>query len=158
MKKVFFLLIALSLASCEGMHKRKISSEEILSQETRELNWHEVDNYPAFEECRRYIDEENSKRCFGEKVAAYFYAHLDHRKPVVTTALHDTIFLHLKISETGHPKIDSMEIDSIVSRQLPEIASWLEQSVDSLTKIYPATKRGIPVVTTFRMPIVIQAE
>ena len=51
-----------------------------------------------------------------------------------------------------------MEIDSIVSRQLPEIASWLEQSVDSLPKIYPATKRGIPVVTTFRMPIVIQAE
>jgi hypothetical protein len=96
--------------------------------------------------------------CFGNKVANYFYARLEVKKPVVTESLNDTIYLYLKISEKGFPAIDSVKVDSLVVQQLPEIKDWLEQSVDSLPKIYPASKRGIPVVTTFQMPIVIQAE
>ena len=144
--------------SCDEFETRKISSEEILSEESRALNWHEVDQYPAFKECREYIQEKASKECFGNKVATYFYARLEEKQPVVTEALNDTIFLYLRISEKGIPSIEQMEIDSLVIDQLPEIRSWLVQSVDSLPKIYPATKRGIPVVTSFKMPVVIKAE
>ncbi len=145
-------------ASCENFQTRKISSEEILSEESRELNWHEVDQYPAFEECRELMELEAAKTCFGNKVSNYFYAQLEVQQPVVTETLNDTLYLYLKISEKGIPAIDSIEVDSVVVQQLPEIEQWLRQSVDSLPKIYPATKRGIPVVTTFKMPVVIKAE
>lgn len=158
MKKPLFSLFLLAFFSCDQFETKKISSEEILSEETRELNWHEVDQYPAFEECREYLQEDKSKECFGNKVANYFYAHLEEKQPVVTMALNDTIYLYLRISERGVPSIDEMEVDSLVVDQLPEIRTWLTQSVDSLPKIYPATKRGIPVVTTFKMPVVIKAE
>lgn len=158
MKKILLLVLFIIFASCEDFQTRKISSEEILSEETRELNWHEVDQYPAFEECRRIVEAEAAKTCFGNKVSRYFYAHLETKRPVVTTALDDTLYLYLKISEKGIPVIDSMEIDSLVIQELPKIKDWLTQSVDSLPKIYPATKRGIPVVTTFKMPVVIKAE
>ena len=158
MKKPLFSLFLLAFFSCDQFETKKISSEEILSEETRELNWHEVDQYPAFEECREYLQEDKSKECFGNKVANYFYARLEEKQPVVTMALNDTIYLYLRISERGVPSIDEMEVDSLVVDQLPEIRTWLTQSVDSLPKIYPATKRGIPVVTTFKMPVVIKAE
>lgn len=158
MKKTLLFTLLISLTSCEYFETRKVTSEEILSEETRELNWHEVDQYPTFEECRDIVEADAAKTCFGNKVATYFYARLEAKQPVVTETLNDTLYLYLKISEKGIPAIDSMEVDSLVVAQLPEIRSWLVQSVDSLPKIYPATKRGIPVVTTFKMPIVIQAE
>ncbi len=159
MKKTLFLIfLCLIFVSCEEFKTRKISSEEILVEETRDFNWHEVDQYPAFSECRSITEVEAAKSCFGNKVAQYFYSRLEAKQPVVTEALDDTLYLYLKISEKGKPEIDSMEIDSLVIVQLPEIRTWLSQSVDSLPKIYPATKRGIPVKTTFRMPIVIKAE
>ncbi|NJW52358.1 hypothetical protein [Salinimicrobium oceani] len=157
-KSLFLMLFPLVFASCEEFQTRKISSEEILIEETRDFNWHEVDNYPAFAECRNITEVEAAKACFGNKVSQYFYSRLEAKQPVVTEALDDTLYLYLKISEKGTPAIDSMEIDSLVLNQLPEIRSWLSQSVDSLPKIYPATKRGIPVKTTFRMPVVIKAE
>ena len=158
MKKPLLFILLLTCLSCDEFETRKVSSEEILSEETRALNWHEVDQYPAFKECREYIQEDKSKECFGNKVASYFYARLEEKQPVVTEALDDTIYLYLRISEKGVPSIEEMEIDTLVVNQLPEIKTWLIQSVDSLPKIYPATKRGIPVVTTFKMPVVIKAE
>ena len=159
MKKTLLLvLISFLLLSCEEFTTRKISSEEILIEETRDFNWHEVDNYPAFAECRNITEVEAAKACFGNKVSQYFYSRLEAKQPVVTEALDDTLYLYLKISEKGRPAIDSMEIDSLVMSQLPDIRTWLTESVDSLPKIYPATKRGIPVKTTFRMPVVIKAE
>ncbi len=158
MNKTLLFLFLVAFTSCEYFEKKKISSEEILSQETKELNWQEVDQYPAFEECRDLMESNAAKTCFGNKVARYFYARLEAKQPVVTESINDTLYLYLKISEKGIPAIDSMEVDSLVVQQLPEIREWLKQSVDSLPKIYPATKRGIPVVTRFKMPIVIQAE
>lgn len=147
-----------ALLACDRFETKKITSEEILQEETRELNWHEVDQYPAFSECREIMEEDAAKTCFGNKVAEYFYARLEAKQPVVTRELNDTLYLFLKISEKGIPAIDSTQIDSVTVEQLPEIRTWLTESVDSLPKIYPATKRGIPVVTTFKMPIVIKAE
>lgn len=157
-KTLLLILISFLLFSCEEFNTRKISSEEILIEETRDFNWHEVDQYPAFAECQNINEVEAAKSCFGSKVAEYFYTHLEEKQPVVTTALDDTLYLYLKISEKGKPAIDSMEIDSLVMAQLPEIRTWLTESVDSLPNIFPATKRGIPVKTTFRMPVVIKAE
>ncbi|MGB7841780.1 MAG: hypothetical protein WBL21_03240 [Salinimicrobium sp.] len=158
MKRLLLVISIFSLFACDRFETKKITSEEILQEETRELNWHEVDQYPAFGECREIMEEDAAKACFGNKVAEYFYARLEKKQPVVTRELNDTLYLYLKISEKGIPAIDSMEIDSAVVRQLPRIKTWLRESVDSLPKIYPATKRGIPVMTTFKMPIVIKAE
>lgn len=156
-KKLLFLLIPF-LVACDQFETRKINSEDILSEETRDFNWEEVDQYPAFKECRDIMDEEVARTCFGNKVAEYVYARLEQKQPVVSASLQDTLLLYISISEKGIPAIDSMEIDTVVIQHLPKIKSWLHQSIDSLPKIYPANKRGIPVGTKFRMPIVIKTD
>lgn len=158
MKKSLLLLWIPVFVACDQFQTKKVSSEEILSEETKDLNWHEVDQYPTFRECEDILDVEEAKSCFGNKVAEYVYSRLEQKKPVVTRPLHDTLGLHLVVSAEGIPSIDSVEIDSLVVQHLPKIRTWIQESVDSLPKIEPAIKRGIPVSTKFKMSIVLQSD
>lgn len=157
MKRTLLLLFPFLLLSC-NFETKKISSEEVLELESQTLNWKEVDQYPAFEDCQDETELNAARDCFEREVAENVYAYLAKQQPVVTEEINDTLLLYIEISKEGRPQIDSVEIDSLTTKQLPEIRSWLIQSIDSLPKIYPASKRGIPVSTVFKMPIVIKAE
>ncbi|MDT0688089.1 hypothetical protein [Autumnicola psychrophila] len=159
MKRTLLLIsIFLIFTSC-NFETKKISSEEVLDQESKMLNWKEVDEYPAFEDCQQETELAQAKNCFERKVAENIYAYLAKQQPVVTESIDDTLYLYLEISKQGRPKIDSIvSIDTTLTNQLPKIEEWLYQSIDSLPKIYPASKRGIPVSTVFRMPVLIKAE
>ncbi len=151
-------VLALVVISC-NFETKKISSEEVLEQESRSLNWKEVDEYPAFEDCQQETELTAARKCFETKVAENVYAYLQKQQPVVSESINDTIFIYLEVTKNGKPEIDSISaIDTTLTNQLPKIENWLQESIDSLPKIYPASKRGIPVSTAFKMPIVIKAE
>lgn len=158
MKKPLLLLLLTMIFGCNNFETRKISSEEVLDQESRSLNWKEVDEYPAFENCKNITELEKARECFEATVANSVYSYLSRQDPIVTENIDDTLYVHLEISKTGRPTIESIEVDSLVTHQIPELKLWLHQSIDSLPKIYPAIKRGIPVSSVFTMPIVIRAE
>lgn len=158
MRTALLCLLFAVLTGCNNFETRKISSEEVLDQETRSLNWKEVDEYPAFDHCRNISEIEKAKECFESTVANSVYTYLSRQEPIVTEAIDDTVFVHLEISKTGIPTIESIDADSLVTTQLPELQLWLKQSIDSLPKIHPASKRGIPVSSVFIMPVMIKAE
>lgn len=158
MRKFLLLILFPILTGCNNFETRKISSEEVLDQESKILNWKEVDEYPAFENCKNIDELTKSRECFEATLANSIYAYLARQEPIVTQAIDDTLILYLEITKTGKPIIDSVFVDTMVTNQLPDLKVWLQQSVDSLPKIYPAIKRGIPVSSAFKMPIVIKAE
>src|SRR5690606_577956 len=158
MKKALLLFLFTLLTGCNNFETRKISSEEVLDQESKSLNWREVDEYPAFEHCRNITDIDKAKECFESTVAASVNNYLSRQEPIVTEAIDDTVFVHLEISKTGVPTIDSIDADSLVTSQIPELQLWIKQSIDSLPRIHPASKRGIPVSGVFIMPVMIKAE
>lgn len=158
MKKALLFLFCIVLTGCNNFETRKISSEEVLDQESRSLNWKEVDEYPAFDNCKNITEIERARECFETTVANSVNAYLSRQEPIVTEAIDDTVFVHLEISKTGIPTIESIEADSLVTSQIPDLQIWLKQSIDSLPRIHPAHKRGIPVSSVFIMPIVIKAE
>ena len=157
MKKALLVLSIFMFVSC-NFETKKISSEEVLEQESRSLNWREVDEYPAFKDCEQLTALEAAKNCFENKVTQTIYSFLAGQQPVVTKSINDTLYLYLEIDKKGKPRIDSIKVDTLVVNQLPKIENWLRQSIDSLPQIYPASKRGIPVSTVFKMPVVIKAE
>ncbi|CAM4250325.1 hypothetical protein [Gillisia limnaea] len=158
MKKTLLLILFSVLAGCNNFETKKITSEEVLELESSTLNWKEVDEYPAFENCKNITELNKARDCFETTVANSVYAYLARQEPIVTEVIDDTIYVHLEISKTGKPVISSIEVDTLVTNQIPELKLWLKQSIDSLPKIYPASKRGIPVNSVFKMPIVIKAE
>ena len=158
MRKFLLLILFPILAGCNNFETKKISSKEVLDQESKTLNWKEVDEYPTFENCKNIDELTKSRECFEATLANSIYAYLTRKEPIVTQAIDDTLILYLEITKTGKPKIDSIFVDSLVTNQLPDLKLWLQQSLDSLPKIYPAIKRGIPVSSAFKMPIVIKAK
>jgi len=152
-----FVIALLVISSC-NFETKKISSEEVLELESKTLNWKEVDEYPAFEDCQNETELLAARECFEREVAENIYAYLSKQQPVVTESIDDPLYRYLAINSAGRPEIDSVKIDSTLNNQLPELRMWLDQSIDSLPKIYPASKRGVPVSTVFKMPIVIKAE
>lgn len=158
MKKIIILILLPLFLGCNNFETKKISSEEVLDKETRSLNWKEVDEYPAFENCKNISELEKARDCFEATVANSVNAYLARQEPIVTEAIDDTLYVHLEISKTGRPTIESIEVDTLVTNQIPELKLWLQQSIDSLPQIFPASKRGIPVSSIFIMPIVIKAE
>lgn len=158
MKKYLLLFLFPALLGCNDFETRKITSEQVLEHETKSLNWKEVDEYPAFENCKNIVELQKAIDCFEATVAGSVNAYLARQEPIVTETIDDTVFVHLEISKSGEPTIESIEADTVVTNQIPELKLWLRQSIDSLPKIFPAIKRGIPVSSVFTMPIVIKAE
>ena len=156
MKRAIIPVLLFTLLSC-NFETKKISSEEVLEEEKSTLNWREVDEYPAFENCRDQKELAAARNCFENRITRTIYAYLSAQKPVVTESIHDTMFLYIEVSKKGEAKIDSVQIDTMVTRQLPDMEQWLRESLDSLPKIYPASKRGIPVSSVFKMPVVVKA-
>jgi hypothetical protein len=137
MRKILLLLIFPFLVCCKNFETKKISSEEVFNKETKSLNWKEVDEYTAFENCKSITDLSKARSCFEATVANSIYAYLTKQEPIVTQSIDDTLFLYLEISKSGKPVVDSIRVDSVVTYQLPELDKWVRQSVDSLPKIYP---------------------
>jgi len=70
----------------------------------------------------------------------------------------DTIEIDFSVSNTGELQIIKMSMDSLVEVRLPRLKTLIPESIDSLSIIAPAYKRGIPVNTTFTLPIVLKTE
>tara|TARA_R110002020_G_scaffold296658_1_gene512374 strand:- start:181033 stop:181509 length:477 start_codon:yes stop_codon:yes gene_type:complete len=156
MNKLLFLLVLLALSGCKDMETKKVSSETFLKEELKTINMSELDEYPTFESCDYLEDKEEKWLCFEQKLASNFYQYLQSKTLVFSQAMQDTVWVKIAVNAEGTPKIDNILIPVSVKQDLPKLDVWLHQSLDSLPKIYPAIKRGIPVKTTFKLPVVIQ--
>ena len=74
----------------------------------------------------------------------------------VTNDLSETLVLGFLVDEKGKIAITSMKIDSLLKVQIPLLATTIMEGIKTLQPIAPAYKRGIPVKTTFKLPLVIK--
>jgi len=157
MKKILILvLIFFGFSSCQFFETEKISSETFLEEEIKLINWTDVDSYPVFKECNGVSGKLEAKTCFETTLSDYLYKTIQSDTIVVSTDLNETITIDFMVSEKGKLSITKMDIDSILHNQLPFLESKIIQGLDLLQPIAPAYKRGIPVKTTFKLPIVIK--
>lgn len=140
------------------METKKVSSKTFLEEELKSIDMTEVDEYPTFEACDWSQEKNERYQCFQEKLASNFYEQLQTKTMIFDKKIHDTIWLHLSVSEQGILQVESAQISQVINRNVPELETWLSQSLDSLPQVHPAIKRGIPVKTTFKMPVIIEVD
>ncbi len=154
--KLFILIICLS--SCEYFDKKKVNSQDIVKEELETFNWNEVDEYPSFNNCNSSDTKELRKQCFQTTLANHITSQLALRKIVVTEDLNDTINMSFSISEKGDLRILNIEDNQNITSQIPDINTFLTESLNNLPEISPAIKRGQQVKTEFKIPIIIKVE
>jgi len=153
---VFFLLLCVS--SCDYFDKKKVSSQDILKEDLKTFNWNEVDEYPTFTSCDTSSTKAERKQCFEVTLTTFISQELLQEKIVVTQDINDTITINFLISEKGVLSVLKVDSREQITSQIPKIDSLLIQSLKGLPQILPAFKRGQPVKTEFKLPIVIKVD
>ena len=152
MKQLASILLILVL-SCNYFETKKISSQDIVNQELKTINWNEVDEYPSFSSCDSVSGKEQRKLCFETTILNHVNLYLSQQQIVVSKNVEDTIHMKIQIDKKGTLHVLDIKTASKTKVLLPEIDSLLLGSVTSLPKIFPATKRGQQVSTEYVLPI-----
>ncbi|PZW38639.1 hypothetical protein LX95_02661 [Mesonia algae] len=158
MYKITWVFLFFSLLGCQQMETKKVFSDEIAAEELKHINWNDVETYPSFPECEKCDEKAKQKRCFEQRLTQIIYENLETHQVVLQDNLHEKVMVVIGVSAKGEVKIASLKASEHLKAQLPEFESWLEKAVTNLPKTYPAQKRGIPVNTSFQLPLTIQSE
>ena len=157
-KGLLLLLISIGFSSCQFFETEKISSETFLEEEIKSINWNDVDSYPIFKECENVSGKLAIKSCFETTLINQLYHSINSENFIVSSDLNEEVLIEFIVNEKGKLLISSIEIDSLLQAQIPVLKNYILASIDSLQPIAPAYKRGIPVQTTFKLPIAIKTE
>lgn len=158
MKQLKFLLILLLASSCQYFNTEKISSDAFYEEKIKTIDWEQVDGYPAFSNCEQFTEKEERKQCFETTLSRHIYEFIENKKLVTQSDLNSTVQLKFTISNKGEITSLDITVDSLLHQKFPLLKEWLTESIDSLPKLEPATKEGVPVETKFTLPVLIQAE
>lgn len=156
MRNLSILCLLCLLTACDWSAKREEKTQELVDQEIRAIDWEDVDQYPLFADCDELANKPEQKKCFMETLLRHFSKSLQESDFVLEAEIKDTIFVDFRMEDTGAITLINIKIDQQINQQLPEFQSQIEKSLNSLPKIEPALKRGIPVSAKFRIPIVLQ--
>ena len=152
MKRLASILLILIL-SCNYFETKKLSSQDIVNQELKTINWNEVDEYPSFSSCDSVSGKEQRKLCFETTVLNHVNLYLAQQQIVVSKDVEDTVHMKIRIDKKGTLHVLDINTASNTKLFLPEIDSLLLGSVSSLPQIFPATKQGQQVSTEFVLPV-----
>ena len=157
MKNAYYLLLAFFLlTSCQFFETDKISTETFYEEELKTLNWKDVDQYPAFLQCNAVAEKLAQKACFENVLSSRIYEYIHAKKIVAHRNLNDTVILDFSINKEAVLYVTKIKMDSVLRAEFPNLEKWILESVDSVSIVAPAFKRGIPVKTEFTLPIIIK--
>lgn len=149
-KGIFFLVLITVFTSCKQLSDEK--NKELISKDSLDLSV--VDESPAFEECEQLLDA-NRTACFRTSMRQKFTKALRDQPISSKKSLEETIVIVLIIDKEGKMKIKNIESSDLVENSLPTIDSILQNVVENISQLRPATKRGIKVTTQYKLPIKI---
>jgi hypothetical protein len=149
------LLLGLLLVSCEWFPSREARTRQLVEEEIRSINWNEVDQFPLFEACDETAPRAEQRECFQNTLVMHLSMALQDFEFRTEGPLSDTLYVDFMVDNQGGVSVLSMEENEALSRENPEFERIVSGSLRSLPRLQPALKRGIPVATRFRIPLVI---
>lgn len=157
--RILVLIIVLATAtSCQYFNTEKISADTFYEEEIKTIDLSEVDMYPTFQECESTLDKKDKQLCFENELTARIAQSLSRESLKAIHTLQDTIWVDFSISETARIEVTSVKVDSVIQLEFPKLKKSITQKIDSIVLRAPAYKRGIPVRTTFNLPIIFRTE
>lgn len=154
----FLLVFLLTAVSCQFFDTKKITPEEVYGEEIKSIDWNEVDQYPVFPACSTLMEKRQQKECFENTMGNHIYQSLQKKGFVAHFDINDTLLLNIKVEKDGKISVVELEVDSLLQAYFPNLREVIFKSVDSITIVEPAYKRGIPVKTQFILPLVLQTQ
>lgn len=159
MGKLLSVIVILSLFfGCKNFETKKVSADELKSKSLKEVNWKKLSQYPSFPACQKVDARERKRECFEKELARHIYHSLESKKIVLLDSMREEIRLRMEITKEGKARLKKIQLSDSLQEQAPDLKQWLRNSIRELPELNPGHKRGIPVKTSFEIPILIQSD
>ena len=145
-----FLIVVVFCTSCDKLSFPRNKDLQVLDTI---VDFTSVDFSPSFKACDSLIDKTKKADCFRNTIHQKIGAELQKHSLIIKDSIDEVVFVDILISSKGEVIFQEITSTENLKQQLPQLDSLLQQSVQKLTNIYPAIKRGIPVTTKYRLPI-----
>lgn len=145
-----FLIVVVFCTSCDKLSFTKNKDLHVLDTI---VDFTSVDFSPSFKACDSLIDKTKKATCFRNTIHKKIGAELQNHSLIIKDSIDEVVFVDILITKKGEVIFQEITSTENLKKQLPQLDSLLHQSVQKLTYIYPAIKRGIPVTTMYRLPI-----
>lgn len=120
------------------------------------IDFSSVDVFPTFDACKNFIDKEKKTDCFRKTIHQHISKNLSKVKIEVKNPVNETVKVEVLINNKGIVSIQRIITSDVLKKEIPTIDSLITASLQNLPKLFPATKRGIPVTTQYQIPIQIK--
>ncbi|MDP4600227.1 MAG: hypothetical protein NWS84_03695 [Polaribacter sp.] len=148
-----FLILVIFCTSCD---KFLFSKKNQLPDLDTIINFNEVDFSPSFAVCDSLVEKDAKSACFRTNIHQKIGEELQKKVLTIKDSVDEIVIVHLLIDAKGILKLEQIEASEVIMEQLPTLDSLLAISIQNISKIYPAIKRGIPVKTKYILPIRVQ--
>lgn len=152
------LLLAGCLSACNLFESREQRTQKLVDAEIQTINFNEVDQFPLFDDCEETEDKVLQRRCFEETLLMHLSMTLQNFEFRSQASLKDTLYIDFSVDAQGVISITSVEQHPEIAEANPEFERIVTGSLRSLPRLQPALKRGIPVATRFRLPLILQTD
>lgn len=148
----FLLLIWLvsSLNSCDFISNKNRVSE---TEELVPIDFSSVDAYPLLQECAHLSSRKAQQECFYEQLSKKIETALGEKDILLNNTVIDTIQVKINVNSKGKISVTSTSISNIT--ELSALKKAIFESIESLPRTQPAIKSGIPINSTYVLPIVV---
>lgn len=151
------LLLGGICTSCQFFDTQRISSETFYEEEYQNLDWNDVDTYPAFPSCESYTEKTGQQQCFQQIIVQNFEQVLKQHQVMTTVDMNDTLHLLLEVDQEGTLLLTEVEADTLTWQQIPSLRELAQETITTLPKPAPAYKRGIPVKVQLTLPVLLNS-
>ena len=154
---MYFRLCLIRFArSCDWFASSEVKTRQMVEAELGSIDWNEVDQFPLFEDCNETTSKPEQKYCFENTLVMHLGMALQDYQFQSEKPITDTLYVDFLVDNQGGITVVSIEENQMFSSENPEFERIVSGSLRSLPRLEPALKRGIPVASKFRIPLVIR--
>lgn len=158
MNKLIAIILTLTLFSCEKI----CSVTSVLcngkNKKVEVIDFTQVDQFPQFNNCDEMLTFEESKVCFEQAIHDKISNRIQNLKFSTKKNITDTLQIQFTIDKDGHFLCNKIVAKDSINIKLPDLSTEIQKIIQTLPAINPAQKRGIPVTSTYTIPLVINTK
>ena len=123
------------------------------------IDFDDVDVYPLFMDCNNCDTSEKQNLCFEMELIRRLQKLTSKTVLDASGKINDTVLVDILVNTQGEISIVKIHKNEVVTEQIPELDSLLYKSIASLpAAVQPSLKRGIPVNSMFKLPILVSVK
>ena len=149
------LIALLVISSCQS-NLNKVEADNNIEK----ITWTSNDEFPSIELCNELTESRLVNDCFKNFLSSEILKNLDLSKITIEKPLNDTVNIELLIDNKGKISISDKVIPENIIQMISNFEIFLDNAIDSLPIVLPATKTtlGVSVNSKFQLPIILKSK